>query len=96
MAPPRSALQVTRRGTYRTLIATSWAPGLALEWTMASTFIDGLKAMGLVKDVVTFTDPAKVSPSTDETVAPGKHSATDAMSWKCAHVSSTDVGTVKR
>ena len=30
------------------------------------------------------------------TVAPGKHWATDAMSWKCAQVSSTGVGTVKR
>ena len=37
-----------------------------------------------------------MSPSTEVTVAPGKHSATDAMSWKCAQVSSTDVGTVNR
>ena len=37
-----------------------------------------------------------MSPSAEVTVAPGKHSATEAMSWKCAQVSSTEVGTVKR
>ena len=36
--------------------------------------------------------PLKVSPSAEVTWAPGKHSATDAMSWKCAQVSSTGGG----
>ena len=42
----------------------------------------------------TFTDPANESASASVTWAPGKHSATDAMSLKCAQVSSTPIGTV--
>ena len=45
---------------------------------------------------LTFTEPLNESPSAEVTWAPGKHSATDAMSWKCAQVSSTGVGTVNR
>ena len=45
---------------------------------------------------LTLQEPWKVSPSTPETVAPGKHSATEAMSLKCSQVSATEVGTVKR
>ena len=43
-----------------------WGPGIALEYGMAHTFIQGLKNMGIVKDVVTFTDPE----TGEETTAP--------------------------
>src|ERR671920_1997873 len=45
---------------------------------------------------LTFTDPWNLSPSTDVTVAPGKHSATVAMSLKCAQASSIGTGTENR
>ena len=45
---------------------------------------------------LTFTDPENDSSSASVTWAPGKHSATEAMSLKCAQVSSTPIGTVKR
>jgi hypothetical protein len=45
---------------------------------------------------LTFTVPAKSSPSTDVSAAPGKHGATASRSLKIAQVSATDAGTVNR
>src|SRR3954454_21664717 len=44
---------------------------------------------------LTFTDPVNVSPSTRVSAAPGKHSATDAMSLTSAQAVSMPTGTVK-
>src|ERR1700710_3137287 len=44
---------------------------------------------------LTLHDPLKSSPETSVTVAPGKHPATDSMSWKAAQVSAIPAGTVK-
>src|SRR5690625_1384590 len=42
---------------------------------------------------LTLTDPVNSSPSTEFSVAPGKHGAIPARSLNVAHVSSTDAGT---